>query len=82
VPRQHRAARLAIAALFLTNGAVFANLLPRYPQIKADLGLSNAEYGLAIAGRSSTRSTPSVTPGADGKPMDGESWGGEADTPT
>jgi len=35
--------------LFLTNGAVFANLLPRYPQIKADLGLSNAEYGLAIA---------------------------------
>ena len=49
VLRQHRAARVAVAALFLTNGAIFANLLPRYPQIKADLGLSNAEYGLAVA---------------------------------
>ncbi|OJT25507.1 MFS transporter [Archangium sp. Cb G35] len=49
VPCQHRAARLAVAALFLTNGAIFANLLPRYPQIKADLGLGNAEYGLAVA---------------------------------
>ncbi|MFY0566023.1 MFS transporter [Archangium lansingense] len=47
--RQHRAARVAVAALFLTNGAIFANLLPRYPQLKADLGLSNAEYGLAVA---------------------------------
>jgi MFS family permease len=42
-------ARLAVAALFLTNGAVFANLLPRYPEIKADLQLSNAVYGVAIA---------------------------------
>ncbi|ATB35945.1 transporter [Cystobacter fuscus] len=49
VPRQLRAARAAVAALFLTNGAIFANLLPRYPRLKADLGLSNAEYGLAIA---------------------------------
>ncbi|WP_434391380.1 MFS transporter [Melittangium boletus] len=48
-PRPPRAARLAVAALFLTNGAIFANLLPRYPQIKADLGLGNAEYGLAVA---------------------------------
>ncbi|WNG45387.1 MFS transporter [Archangium minus] len=48
-PRQLRAARVAVGALFLTNGAIFANLLPRYPQIKADLGLSNAEYGLAVA---------------------------------
>ncbi len=45
----HRAARIAVAVLFLTNGAIFANLLSRYPQIKADLGLSNAEYGLAVA---------------------------------
>lgn len=44
-----RRARAAVAALFLTNGALFANLIPRYPQIKADLGLSNATYGLAIA---------------------------------
>jgi MFS family permease len=48
-PRQYRAARAAVAALFFTNGAIFANLLPRYPRIKADLGLSNAEYGLAVA---------------------------------
>ena len=40
---------MAVAALFLTNGALFANLLPRYPEIKADLALSNASYGVAIA---------------------------------
>lgn len=40
---------MAVAALFLTNGALFANLLPRYPEIKTDLGLSNAVYGVAIA---------------------------------
>lgn len=44
-----RRARLAVAALFFTNGALFANLIPRYPQIKADLGLSNAVYGLSVA---------------------------------
>lgn len=38
-----------MAALFLTNGALFANLLPRYPEIKADLALSNAAYGMAVA---------------------------------
>jgi MFS family permease len=46
---QDRRARIATAALFLTNGAIFANLLPRYPDIKADLHLSNAVYGAAIA---------------------------------
>jgi MFS family permease len=44
-----RQARFAVAALFLTNGALFANLLPRYPEIKTDLQLSNAVYGAAIA---------------------------------
>nr|WSS59844.1 MFS transporter [Streptomyces sp. NBC_01177] len=44
-----RQARVAVAVLFFTNGALFANLLPRYPQIKADLGLSNSLYGLAVA---------------------------------
>jgi MFS family permease len=44
-----RQARVAVAALFLTNGALFANLLPRYPEVKADLGLSNAAYGVAVA---------------------------------
>ncbi|GAA2634030.1 MFS transporter [Paractinoplanes durhamensis] len=44
-----RRARVAVAALFFTNGALLANLIPRYPQIKADLGLSNAAYGLSVA---------------------------------
>ncbi len=46
---QNRKARIAVAALFLSNGAIFANLLPRYPEIKTDLHLSNAVYGAAIA---------------------------------
>ena len=46
---QDRRARIAVAALFLTNGAIFANLLPRYPEIKTDLALSNAVYGAAVA---------------------------------
>lgn len=44
-----RRARIAVGALFLTNGAIFANLLPRYPEIKTDLHLSNAVYGAAVA---------------------------------
>lgn len=46
---ESRRARRAVAALFLTNGALFANLVPRYPEIKADLALDNAAYGVAIA---------------------------------
>ena len=44
-----RRVRIAVGALFLTNGAIFANLLPRYPEIKTDLHLSNASYGAAVA---------------------------------
>ncbi|MEH0108290.1 MFS transporter [Tersicoccus sp. MR15.9] len=44
-----RHARFAVAALFLTNGALFANLIPRYPGIKSALGADNAVYGLAVA---------------------------------
>ncbi|GAB2579787.1 MFS transporter [Streptomyces capparidis] len=40
---------MAVGVLFFTNGALFANLVPRYPQIKADLGIGNAAYGLAVA---------------------------------
>ncbi len=47
--RSHQRARAAVAALFLTNGALFANLLPRFPEIKASLGLENATYGVAVA---------------------------------
>ena len=46
---ESRRARTAVAALFLTNGALFANLIPRFPEIKADLALDNAAYGVAIA---------------------------------
>jgi MFS family permease len=44
-----RRARWAVAVLFLTNGAIFASILPRYPEIKADLGLTNAQFGLAVS---------------------------------
>ncbi len=44
-----RRARAAVAALFFTNGALFANVIPRYPELKADLGLSNAAFGSAVA---------------------------------
>ncbi|MGZ8802032.1 MAG: MFS transporter [Mycobacterium sp.] len=46
---RNRRARIAVAALFLTNGALFANLLPRYPEIKSALAMSNAGYGVAVA---------------------------------
>lgn len=47
--RTNRRARLAVSLLFLTNGALFANLLPRYPAIKDGLDLSNAAFGAAVA---------------------------------
>ena len=34
-----RRARVAVGALFLTNGALLANLLPRYPEVKEQLGM-------------------------------------------
>ena len=42
-------ARAAVNILFFTNGAIFANLLPRYPEIKASLELTNTEFGAAVA---------------------------------
>lgn len=47
--REMRTARRAVAVLFFTNGLVFANLLPRYPEIKAELGMGDGVYGLAVA---------------------------------
>lgn len=44
-----RRARGAVAAMFLTNGALIANILPRYPEIKDELGLANSTYGLVLA---------------------------------
>ncbi|MFD2840471.1 MFS transporter [Populibacterium corticicola] len=44
-----RRARAAAAAFFLTNGGLFASMVPHYPQIKMDLALNNTIYGLAVA---------------------------------
>lgn len=48
-PREAVRARVGVAMLFFTNGAIFANLLPRYPEIKANLDLTNAAFGLAVS---------------------------------
>ena len=42
-------ARLGASLLFLTNGALFANLLPRYPEIKDAFGLGGTEFGFMVA---------------------------------
>lgn len=34
--------------MFFTNGVLLAALLPRYPEIKADLGLDNSELGVVL----------------------------------
>ncbi|MCY1683813.1 MFS transporter [Kocuria sp. SL71] len=47
-PEHLRRARLGAALLFLVNGAVFANLLPRLPQIKDAFELSNSVYGFVV----------------------------------
>lgn len=47
-PRGPARARVAVAALFATNGALFATVVPRYPDIRDGLGLSNAALGSAI----------------------------------
>lgn len=49
VPPDARRARAGVALFFFTNGALFANLLPRYPAIKDGLELTNAAFGLAVA---------------------------------
>ena len=46
---RQRRARIAVAAMFLTNGAIFANLVPRYPELKTELALTNTAYGLVVA---------------------------------
>jgi MFS family permease len=49
VPAQLRAARVGVAACFFLNAVLYANLVPRLPEVKADLGLSNASLGAALA---------------------------------
>lgn len=47
-PARIRRARIAVSAFFLTNGALYANLLPRLPEVKDAFGLSNTLYGLVV----------------------------------
>ncbi|SDD08941.1 MFS transporter [Actinokineospora iranica] len=47
--RISRHARAAVAGVFFTNGALFANAVPRFPEIKASLGLTNTALGAALA---------------------------------
>lgn len=44
-----RRARLAVMALFFSNGALFANFVPRFPLLKDAFQLDPSEYGLVIA---------------------------------
>jgi len=41
-------ARTGVSLMFFTNGVLFSALLPRYPEIKADFGLSNSQFGLLV----------------------------------
>ncbi|MWB97245.1 MFS transporter [Agromyces seonyuensis] len=47
--RAERRARVAVSALFFTNGAIYANVIPRFPEIKAALGMSDVFYGVSVA---------------------------------
>ncbi|OLF14319.1 MFS transporter [Actinophytocola xinjiangensis] len=47
--RSARRARVAVAVVFLTNGALFANVVPRYPQLKVELAMSNTVLGAVVA---------------------------------
>jgi MFS family permease len=44
-----RRARWAVTVVFITNGALLANIIPRYPEITVSLGLSYLDFGLAAA---------------------------------
>jgi MFS family permease len=49
LPAQLRRARVAVALCFFLNAVFYATLVPRLPDIKADLGLSNSSLGAALA---------------------------------
>ena len=45
-------ARAGVSLVFLANGLGFANLVPRFPEIVAGLGLSKSAFGQAVAAAS------------------------------
>jgi MFS family permease len=48
-PTNLRRARWAVSLIFITNGALLANIIPRYPAITDSLGLTYLDFGLAAA---------------------------------
>src|SRR4029079_8311577 len=44
-----RRARAAVGACFFVNAVLYADLVPRLPEVKTGLGLSNVELGAALA---------------------------------
>lgn len=44
-----RRARVGVSLFFFTNGFLFANLLPRYPEIKLAFALTNTQFGVLAA---------------------------------
>lgn len=44
-----RRARVAVGSCFFVNAVLYANVVPRLPEIKAELGLSNSALGAAVA---------------------------------
>jgi MFS family permease len=46
---QLRRARVAVALCFFLNAVFYASLVPRLPEVKAELGLSNSSLGAALA---------------------------------
>ena len=53
-----------MGVLFLSNGTLFAGLLPRYPEIKAQLALSNTAFGLSVAAFAAGALMSGLTAGA------------------
>ncbi|QWC86220.1 MFS transporter [Nocardioidaceae bacterium] len=41
-------ARVGVSLMFLTNGAIFTALWPRYPEVKDAFGLSDTAFGLLV----------------------------------
>ncbi|GAA4907477.1 fucose permease [Actinomycetospora succinea] len=48
-PPALRRARVAVVGMFVVNGATYNSIVPRFPTLRDELGLSNAELGTAIA---------------------------------
>ena len=45
-------ARAGVSLVFLASGLGFANLVPRFPEIVEELGLSKSAFGQAVAAAS------------------------------